>query len=562
MPIVNPSAFGPKPFFVDASGNPTVGYKMFMYAAGSTSTKQNSYTNSTGSVANINPIILNALGQTPNELWWDASLLYKVVLAPSTDTDPPTNPVWTVDNLQGMNSGAGATSANEWVLYSASAIAFVNASSFTLVGNQTLTFHIGRRLQLMTSAGFVYGRITNSVFAASTTVTVQMDGSQVLDSGLSAVYYSILTNDVLALPERISSTTGTNTYAATVGIARLVIGDEYKINVAIPNDGSASPTLSLDGNTALSIFTQNGLIPVPGALNGAHKFRYTGSAFVVLNPNISLNQSTVRQSINSAPVDANGFTALGGATGAATVTTTAIGTSTPIIVNAAAGVSSIGILGDRIGFSSTNLSWSGLNINGSMQLSVDVGVNGTLTPVSGALFTNYQQGGTFSITNGQQTFNYGVMNQTVGNGTTAVQSYRVAVGEVTVAGGVVTAIIWYALNRKFYQRISGIQAVSTRILQSHKLGIQFVKITANIINTTAENSYVSGNKVPFITYGFNGSFGFQLSPIQILDRNTSALATLNNLSALTAAPASTPGGTITGATVTNWDTEIIVEGIF
>lgn len=284
MPTVNPSAFGPRPQWFDAAGNPDTSYKLFMYAAGSTSTKQNSYTNSTGSVANTNPIILNALGQTPNELWWDASLLYKVVLAPSTDTDPPTNPVWTVDNLQGMNSGASATATNEWVLYSASAIAFVSASSFTLVGNQTLTFHIGRRLQFMTSAGFVYGRITNSVFAASTTVTVQMDGAQVLDSGLSAIYYSILTANILALPERISTATGTNAYSATVGIANLVIGNEYKINFTNANTSLASPTLTLDVGAALPIFTQNGSIPLPGMIAGEIRIQYNGSAFIALNP--------------------------------------------------------------------------------------------------------------------------------------------------------------------------------------------------------------------------------------------------------------------------------------
>jgi hypothetical protein len=450
MPTVNPSAFGPKPFWVDAAGNPTVSYKLFMYVAGSTSTKQNSYTNSTGSVANTNPIILNALGQTPNELWWDTSLLYKVVLAPSTDTDPPTNPVWTVDNLQGMNSGASTIAANEWVLYSTSAIAFVSASSFTLIGNQTLTFHIGRRLQFMTSAGFVYGRITNSVFAASTTVTVQMDGAQVLDSGLSAVYYSILTNDVLALPERIASTTGTNTYSATVGIARLVIGDQYKINIATANNGAVPPTLSLDGNAAIAILTQNGLVPGIGALNGAHEIRYNGINFMLLNPNIiSLSAGGSRQSINSGPVDVNGFFAPGGVTGAASLTTTAISPSAPLIINAAGGSTTTGNIGDRIGVSSANLTFTGLSINGIMYLYGDVVAGGAITPGSGTLAPAYQRGGTFSVTSGQFTYNSNVKMQTVGTGAAATQSFRTYLGEVTVAGGVVTAIIWYRLNNKY-----------------------------------------------------------------------------------------------------------------
>src|SRR6185436_10593119 len=96
---LNPSAFGPKPQFVDSAGNPAVGNKLFFYVAGSTSTKQNTFTDSTGSVANANPVVLNALGEPTTEIWWTQGLSYKIVYAPSTDTDPPTSPIWTIDNL-------------------------------------------------------------------------------------------------------------------------------------------------------------------------------------------------------------------------------------------------------------------------------------------------------------------------------------------------------------------------------------------------------------------------------------------------------------------------------
>lgn len=190
MPSVNPSAFGPKPAFFDASGNPDLSYKLFAYVAGSTSTKQNTYTDSTGNVANPNPIILNALGQTPNGFWWTSGQIYKIVLAPATDTDPPTNPIWTVDNLQGMNDADAAAAADEWQLFS-SAPTFVNATSFTLKGNQTDVFQVGRRIKTMNTAGLAYSTITGSVFTSSTTVTVT-NTFGVLDAGLSAVYYGIL----------------------------------------------------------------------------------------------------------------------------------------------------------------------------------------------------------------------------------------------------------------------------------------------------------------------------------------------------------------------------------
>ena len=57
---------------------------------------------------------------------------------------------------------------------------YVSATSFTLSGDQTLTYTVGRRLKFTVTAGTVYGRILSSVFGALTTVTVIMDGTQVL----------------------------------------------------------------------------------------------------------------------------------------------------------------------------------------------------------------------------------------------------------------------------------------------------------------------------------------------------------------------------------------------
>ena len=95
MPTTNIAPYAKQRFF-DAVGLPLAGGKLFTYAAGTT-TKQNSYTDSTGATPNTNPIILDAAGYC--NLWLDQSLAYKLTLSPSTDTDPPTNPIWTVDQL-------------------------------------------------------------------------------------------------------------------------------------------------------------------------------------------------------------------------------------------------------------------------------------------------------------------------------------------------------------------------------------------------------------------------------------------------------------------------------
>lgn len=85
--------------FVDNNGNPLVGGKLFTYSAGTTSPLA-TYTDSTGTVPNSNPVVLNTRGEA--NVWINPALAYKFVLSPSTDTNPPTNPIWTVDNINSL----------------------------------------------------------------------------------------------------------------------------------------------------------------------------------------------------------------------------------------------------------------------------------------------------------------------------------------------------------------------------------------------------------------------------------------------------------------------------
>lgn len=89
----------PNPWFTgfDDDGNIVPGGKLFTYAAG-TSIKQATYTDVGGLVANENPIILDGAGRVPSGLFL-LPLSYKFVLSPANDTDPPTNPIRTQDNI-------------------------------------------------------------------------------------------------------------------------------------------------------------------------------------------------------------------------------------------------------------------------------------------------------------------------------------------------------------------------------------------------------------------------------------------------------------------------------
>lgn len=87
-----------KSWWEDNNGDPAAGHKLFTYAAGTT-TKQATYSNSAGSSANTNPIILDSAGRATVFL---LPSTYKYVLAPPTDSDPPTAPIWTVDNIEAV----------------------------------------------------------------------------------------------------------------------------------------------------------------------------------------------------------------------------------------------------------------------------------------------------------------------------------------------------------------------------------------------------------------------------------------------------------------------------
>lgn len=82
----------PKLQFFDANGEPLVGGKLYSYAAGTT-TPLATYTDSTGSTPNTNPVILDSRGEA--NVWFSATQ-YKLVLKSATDVE-----IWTVDNLNG-----------------------------------------------------------------------------------------------------------------------------------------------------------------------------------------------------------------------------------------------------------------------------------------------------------------------------------------------------------------------------------------------------------------------------------------------------------------------------
>lgn len=183
-PIANDQIF-------DSAGDPLVGGQVETYLAGS-STPAATYTSDTGLVQNGNPIILNALGYAPNAVWLSGGVAYKFIIKNADGAV-----LRTIDNVAGINDAS--VSQSQWV-QSGLTPTYISATSFSLVGDQTAIFQVGRRLQTLNTSGLIYSTIATSTFGAGVTTITTVNDSGVLDLGLSQVSYGLISADNSSFP--------------------------------------------------------------------------------------------------------------------------------------------------------------------------------------------------------------------------------------------------------------------------------------------------------------------------------------------------------------------------
>jgi len=178
-----------KTWFVPGGNTPASGGLLFTYTAGS-STKITVYKDNQGSASHTNPIVLDSGGNLPSgsEVWIDSGDTIDVVFAPSNDTDPPASSYYTLEDLSGINDVNASVS--DWV--TGPTPTYVSGTQFVVQGDQSSTFKDGRRIKTTNTAGTIYSTISKIVTASgSTTINVVSDSGS-LDSGLSAVSYSLI----------------------------------------------------------------------------------------------------------------------------------------------------------------------------------------------------------------------------------------------------------------------------------------------------------------------------------------------------------------------------------
>ena len=170
---------------LDNDGLPLSGGLVYWYLAGTT-TPITVYAESSGSVPNTNPVVLNTRGEPANPIWLPTGQAYKAVLKDSVG-----NIIRTVDNISGINDTSAPT-ISEWLLYAGPAT-YINATQFSVTGDATAIFDNGRRIKATVSGTDRYATVSGSpVYGAGvTTVTLSLD-SGVLDASLNTVYYGFL----------------------------------------------------------------------------------------------------------------------------------------------------------------------------------------------------------------------------------------------------------------------------------------------------------------------------------------------------------------------------------
>ena len=157
--------------FLDNSGNPLSGGKVYTYAAGTT-TPQASYTTSAGTVAHANPLILDSAGRVPagGEIWLVDTLIYKFAVYTSADVL-----IGTYDNISGVNSNfLDFTVQNEFATATASQTVF-NLSTVTYTpGTNNLSVYVNGLKQYI-GTNYTETNSTRVTFTVGLTVGAKVE---------------------------------------------------------------------------------------------------------------------------------------------------------------------------------------------------------------------------------------------------------------------------------------------------------------------------------------------------------------------------------------------------
>lgn len=199
--MTNPVSLSPSPKlqFFDDNGDPLVGGKLYTYQAGTTAidaNKLNTYTESTGTTANTNPIILDSRGEPPSGGIFLLPQSYKFVLKDSADVE-----IWTMDYIDGVG-GATAAVKSAYGVTSLTSFTTTELSGITgiinLIGSTPTNLVIDRDLTCIANATIPDS--LNLVFLPTGKITVSTGKTLTINSspqlGLTQAFVCVGTGAV------------------------------------------------------------------------------------------------------------------------------------------------------------------------------------------------------------------------------------------------------------------------------------------------------------------------------------------------------------------------------
>jgi len=300
MTTYNLSAFaGAGAQFFDDNGVPLVGGKLYSYASGTT-TLLTTYTTSAGTVANTNPIILNAGGRTPNEIWQATGVNLKFVLYTSTN-----ELIGTYDGIPSINDPFGINSQLGSV---------AGTNSITAAANPPLTAYATGSIYSFIAANTNTGAATLSIDGLTAT-SITKNGSVALSAGdiqigkMTLVEYdgttfqlinnivyggSITNGNIVSLTTPLAASNG-GTGLATLTANNVLLGNGAA-TVQLVAPGTSGNVLASDGTTWASttpvIIPPTAIGQVPFSINGTS---YTATQKIV--------QATAQSPTSGANID-------------------------------------------------------------------------------------------------------------------------------------------------------------------------------------------------------------------------------------------------------------------
>ena len=299
---INLSAFaGAGAQFLDANGAPLTGGLLYSYLSGTT-TPATTYTSRDGGTNNTNPIVLDAAGRTPAEIWLDGGVLYKFVLTSSTyaqigtyDSIPAINDTTSISNLitvAGTNALTGLATPTLGGYAAGAQYSFIaqntNTAAVTIdidtlgvksitkfgttplaagdiqAGALTLIEYDGTRFQLInvTNNNFKYISEPTTISATASTGTINYDVAT-----QSIVYYTTAATANWTMNFRALSSATLNSLMS--------IGQTITVTFMATQGATAyyNNAVTIDG-TSVTPKWQSGITPNAGNANSVDTYTY------------------------------------------------------------------------------------------------------------------------------------------------------------------------------------------------------------------------------------------------------------------------------------------------